>query len=77
MRLSAHCALGHYAWLCFERQHRSQLLQFDHACEGEPVTSMKELLGREIALSNVEDRIIENLAAVFEMSLEREQIAVS
>jgi hypothetical protein len=38
---------------------------------------MKELLGREIALSNVEDRIIENLAAVFEMSLEREQIAVS
>lgn len=47
------------------------------ACEGEPVTSMKELLGREFTLSRVEDRIIENFAAVFEMSLEREQIAVS
>ena len=39
------------------------------ACEGEPVTSMKELLGREIEMSTVEDRIIENFAAVFEMSL--------
>jgi len=39
------------------------------ACEGEPVTSMKELLGREIEMSNVEHRIIENFAAVFEMSL--------
>src|ERR671926_144581 len=28
------------------------------ACEGEPVTSMKELLGREIELSEIEDRII-------------------
>src|SRR5688500_4895148 len=27
------------------------------ACEGEPVTSMRELLGREIDLSEVEDRI--------------------
>ena len=39
------------------------------ACEGEPVTSMKELLGREVEMSTVEDRIIENFAAVFEMSL--------
>src|SRR5258707_6591144 len=39
------------------------------ACEGEPVTSMKELLGREIEMSTVEHRIIENFAAVFEMSL--------
>ena len=46
------------------------------AREGEPVTSMKELLGREIA-QQCRDRIIENLAAVFEISLEREQIAVS
>ncbi len=38
------------------------------ACEGEPVTSMKELLGREVELSAVEDRIIEHFAAVFEMS---------
>ena len=39
------------------------------ACEGEPVTSLKELLGREIEMSTVEHRIIENFAAVFEMSL--------
>ena len=38
------------------------------ACEGEPVTSMKELLGREIEMSLVEDRIIEHFAEVFEMS---------
>jgi lipoate-protein ligase B len=37
------------------------------ACEGEPVTSMKELLGREIEISQVEDRIIEHFAEVFEM----------
>jgi lipoyl(octanoyl) transferase len=40
------------------------------ACEGEPVTSMKELLGREIELSEVEDRIIERFAEVFEMQIE-------
>lgn len=40
------------------------------ACEGEPVTSMKELLGREIELREVEDRIIENFAVLFEMSLD-------
>jgi lipoate-protein ligase B len=38
------------------------------ACEGEPVTSMKELLGREIEMSQVEDRIIEHFAEVFGMS---------
>jgi len=37
------------------------------ACEGEPVTSMKELLGREVQMSAVEDRIIERFAEVFEM----------
>ncbi|HYW73203.1 MAG TPA: lipoyl(octanoyl) transferase LipB [Pyrinomonadaceae bacterium] len=36
-------------------------------CEGEPVTSMKELVGHEIALSIVEDRIINRFAEVFEM----------
>jgi lipoyl(octanoyl) transferase len=36
------------------------------ACEGEPVTSMERLLGREIELREVEDRIIENFARVFE-----------
>jgi lipoate-protein ligase B len=34
------------------------------ACEGEPVTSMERLLGRELELAEVEDRIIENFAAV-------------
>ena len=36
------------------------------ACEGEPVTSMETLLGREIDLSTVEDRIVTNFAEVFE-----------
>jgi len=35
------------------------------ACEGEPVTSMDKLLGRELALAEVEDRIIENFETVF------------
>jgi lipoyl(octanoyl) transferase len=35
------------------------------ACEGEPVTSMERLLGREIDLAEVEDRIIKNFADVF------------
>ena len=39
------------------------------ACEGEPVTSMKELLGREVEMSAVEDRIIDRFAEVFEMEI--------
>jgi lipoyl(octanoyl) transferase len=35
------------------------------ACEGEPVISMEKLLGREIELAEVEDKIIENFAEVF------------
>jgi lipoate-protein ligase B len=35
------------------------------ACEGEPVTSMEELLGTETDLSVVEDRIISNFVGVF------------
>jgi lipoyl(octanoyl) transferase len=35
------------------------------ACEGEPVTSMERILGREIPLSEVEDRIGENFNDVF------------
>lgn len=35
------------------------------ACEGEPVTSMDRLLGREIVLSEVEDKIIKHFAEVF------------
>ena len=37
------------------------------ACEGEPVTSMEELLGSETQLSEVEDRIVENFSEVFAM----------
>lgn len=40
------------------------------ACEGEPVTSMEELLGSETELSVVEDRIVEHFAEVFNMSLD-------
>jgi lipoyl(octanoyl) transferase len=39
------------------------------ACEGEPVTSMEELLGSETELSVVEDRIIEHFAEVFAMTV--------
>ncbi len=37
------------------------------ACEGEPVTSMEELLGDETQLSVVEDRLVANFAEVFEL----------
>ena len=39
------------------------------ACEGEPVTSVEELLGSETELSVVEDRIIEHFAEVFAMTV--------
>jgi lipoyl(octanoyl) transferase len=35
------------------------------ACEGEPVTSMQEILGREVSLNEVEDQIIVRFAEVF------------
>ena len=38
------------------------------ACEGEPVTSMEELLGNPLELSEVEDRLISNFAEVFAMT---------
>lgn len=41
------------------------------ACEGEPVASMDKLLGHEIALPEVEDRIIANFEEVFEVSSSR------
>jgi len=40
------------------------------ACEGEPVTSLRELLGREVEMTLVEDRIIERFAEVFEMEVD-------
>jgi lipoyl(octanoyl) transferase len=35
------------------------------ACEGEPVTSMERILGHEVELSMVEDRLMENFKYVF------------
>jgi lipoate-protein ligase B len=40
------------------------------ACEGEPVTSMEKLLGRELSLREVEDKIIENFAQVFDNQIQ-------
>jgi lipoyl(octanoyl) transferase len=39
------------------------------ACEGEPVTSMSELLGRDIPMAEVEERVIINFSDVFEETL--------
>jgi lipoyl(octanoyl) transferase len=41
------------------------------ACEGEAVTSMKEITGRELDMSAVEERIISNFAEVFEQTIEK------
>ena len=38
------------------------------ACEGEPVTSMHELLGREVPLREVGDRVVARFAEVFDMN---------
>ena len=43
-------------------------------CEGEPVTSMEVLLGRELSMKEVEERVAANFAAVFEMELDQEAI---
>jgi lipoyl(octanoyl) transferase len=40
------------------------------ACEGEPVTSMEQLLGSETPLAEVEDRIVARFAEVFAMRVE-------
>jgi lipoyl(octanoyl) transferase len=40
------------------------------ACEGEPVTSLQELLGREVPLREVEDRVVARFAEVFDMTSE-------
>jgi lipoyl(octanoyl) transferase len=47
------------------------------ACEGEAVTSMKEITGREIPPREVEDRLIARFAEVFEMELEETLTAVT
>ena len=41
------------------------------ACEGEPVTSMEKILGRELDLAAVEDRIVENFAEIFDNQIRK------
>jgi lipoate-protein ligase B len=38
------------------------------ACDGEQVTSMEDLLGREVDMEAVEDRIATHFADVFDMA---------
>ena len=47
------------------------------ACEGEPVTSMQELLGRAVEMPIVEDRIIAHFAEVFAMTSAENQSVVN
>jgi lipoyl(octanoyl) transferase len=42
------------------------------ACEGEQVTSMEDLLGHEVDMSKVEDRLATRFAEVFEMEPKKE-----
>jgi lipoyl(octanoyl) transferase len=46
------------------------------ACEGEQVTSMEDLLGREIDMHEVEDRLAKHFADVFEMELESDSVTI-
>src|SRR5687768_4731873 len=46
--------LGYYNWII--------------ACEGEPVTWMERLLGREVDMAEVEEGIVENFADVFKIA---------
>ncbi|HKP46690.1 MAG TPA: lipoyl(octanoyl) transferase LipB [Pyrinomonadaceae bacterium] len=47
------------------------------ACDGEQVTSMQDLLGHEISMPKVEDRIAAQFAAVFNMTLEKADVVES
>ncbi|HUS13059.1 MAG TPA: lipoyl(octanoyl) transferase LipB, partial [Pyrinomonadaceae bacterium] len=46
------------------------------ACDGEQVTSMEDLLGREIDMHEVEDRLAMHFAEVFEMELESDSVTI-
>jgi lipoate-protein ligase B len=46
------------------------------ACEGEPVTSMKELLGHEVDMRQVEDQIALHFAGVFQMEPEGQEVII-
>jgi lipoyl(octanoyl) transferase len=45
------------------------------ACEGEPVASMHELLGHEVNMREVEDRVVARFAEVFDMSVTEDEYA--
>lgn len=48
------------------------------ACEGEPVTSMEKILGREVDFAEVEEKIVRHFAEVFEFKeIEESSKAVS
>ena len=54
-------------WM-FKSSFASGMLRYYNwiiACEGEPVTSMDKLLGREVDMAEVEDRIEANFRDVF------------
>jgi len=45
------------------------------ACEGEPVTSMREILGRDLPLAQVGDRVVARFSGVFGMTPDEELFA--
>jgi lipoate-protein ligase B len=47
------------------------------ACDGEQVTSMEDLLGREVDMDRVEDRIVRRFAEVFNFNVTTEPSAVA
>ena len=47
------------------------------ACDGEQVTSMEDLLGREVDMGKIEDAIVQRFAEVFDFDLQRASEAVS
>ena len=47
------------------------------ACEGEPAASMDKLLGREVEIAEVEERIIENFQDVFEFRVTPLDVSVT
>ncbi|NNF00750.1 MAG: lipoyl(octanoyl) transferase LipB [Pyrinomonadaceae bacterium] len=56
----------------------TDLSYYDHiiACEGEPVTSMEKILGREVPLQEVEDALVKNFSEVFEIKTVKDHDSV-
>ncbi len=59
--LNVNTDLNYYRWII--------------SCEGEPVTSMDKILGKELELSRVEDRLVKNFVYVFGIETVNEQVA--